>query len=662
MSDRMLSDEILLGIINSKSGGGGGGGTGNYNDLSNQPQINNNTLVGNKTASDLGLVAAETGKGLSSNNYTDEDKAIVGGVTAALAGKQGSLTAGNNIKLDNDTISVNRWAVPAGKVVYTVITSDENYGQSVHVQRHTTSGGFIDDRVYLVQSWQTKTVDDVISIEDQYAKYKITLLKDSDEQSAGYYYMVNPTTTPTSNSFTFTMPQEENDNDLIIREELNAVSDAVDAIKDGTNIDSFADVESALANKQDKTDNNLETTSKTVVGAVNELKSGLTNVQDDFTDVIGWDERKNLVFKMIGGTTVNESGEIVTNAIYNLFVAKVVSGVTYTATKGGDYEVYAFYANEPVIGSVSYNNSRTSTASQENTYSFTSPINGYVVFRGLAAFTNAQLEKGSTATPYEPYHPVIGDALTELDVALSVPDGSGKNVLPLTLASLKEINSNGTWASNVYTKNSRTFTVSTNSSGYVTSIVVNGTDDAEQDTTFILASVTELNNMLDGAYILNGCPSGGNTNYRIYIGSDVIDDGGGVSFNTPLTGTYSGIRVKSDYTANNLTFYPMIRLASETDPTFAPYIPSVDARLDAVESGLIKITKESYENITVNAGSKKWVANVGLLPDNVVITAYSNVSDVIAYVAKATTTYQIYLYNPTNADITNNVTVMIAKV
>ena len=87
MSDRMLSDEILLGIINSKSGGGGGGGTGDYNDLKNQPKINNNTLVGNKTASDLGLVAAETGKGLSENDYTDADKAIVGGVTAALADK-----------------------------------------------------------------------------------------------------------------------------------------------------------------------------------------------------------------------------------------------------------------------------------------------------------------------------------------------------------------------------------------------------------------------------------------------------------------------------------------------------------------------------------------------------------------------------------------------
>lgn len=86
MSDRMLSDEILLGIINSKSGGGGGG-TSNYNDLSNKPQIGGTTLTGNKSASDLGLVAAEAGKGLSSNNYTDEDKAIVGGVTEALADK-----------------------------------------------------------------------------------------------------------------------------------------------------------------------------------------------------------------------------------------------------------------------------------------------------------------------------------------------------------------------------------------------------------------------------------------------------------------------------------------------------------------------------------------------------------------------------------------------
>ena len=36
-------------------GGGGGGGTSDYNDLSNKPPINGNTLSGNKTAAQLGL-------------------------------------------------------------------------------------------------------------------------------------------------------------------------------------------------------------------------------------------------------------------------------------------------------------------------------------------------------------------------------------------------------------------------------------------------------------------------------------------------------------------------------------------------------------------------------------------------------------------------------
>lgn len=39
-------------------GGGGGGGTTNYNQLSNRPQIEGVTLSGNKSASDLGLIAA----------------------------------------------------------------------------------------------------------------------------------------------------------------------------------------------------------------------------------------------------------------------------------------------------------------------------------------------------------------------------------------------------------------------------------------------------------------------------------------------------------------------------------------------------------------------------------------------------------------------------
>jgi hypothetical protein len=53
---------------------GGGGGTSDYTQLSNKPQINGNTLSGNQTGAALGLVDAETGKGLSANDYTTAEK------------------------------------------------------------------------------------------------------------------------------------------------------------------------------------------------------------------------------------------------------------------------------------------------------------------------------------------------------------------------------------------------------------------------------------------------------------------------------------------------------------------------------------------------------------------------------------------------------------
>ena len=58
----------------------GSGDAGSYNQLSDKPQIDGTTLQGNKTAAELGLVPSETNKGLSTNDYTNEDKAIVNNV------------------------------------------------------------------------------------------------------------------------------------------------------------------------------------------------------------------------------------------------------------------------------------------------------------------------------------------------------------------------------------------------------------------------------------------------------------------------------------------------------------------------------------------------------------------------------------------------------
>lgn len=54
--DRMLNDEILLGLIKKN---GGGGGTTNYNLLENKPQIAGTELQGNKSLADLGIASAQ---------------------------------------------------------------------------------------------------------------------------------------------------------------------------------------------------------------------------------------------------------------------------------------------------------------------------------------------------------------------------------------------------------------------------------------------------------------------------------------------------------------------------------------------------------------------------------------------------------------------------
>lgn len=100
-----------------------------------------------------------------------------------------------------------------------------------------------------------------------------------------------------------------------------------------------------------------------------------------------------------------------------------------------------------------------------------------------------------------------------------------------------------------------------------------------------------------GKYILTGCPSGGSEEgYSLYIErSDVngnyqyigTDYGEGCYFeiseaqeSLPIQ---LSIHVKTGESVDKV-FYPMIRLADIDDDTFEAYTPSVDTRLDAIES------------------------------------------------------------------------------
>lgn len=138
---------------------------------------------------------------------------------------------------------------------------------------------------------------------------------------------------------------------------------------------------------------------------------------------------------------------------------------------------------------------------------------------------------------------------------------TGKNLLKIT----------GT----TRTINGVTFTV--NADG---TILVNGTASGgnavctlindEQDQEFVDMGVD---------LVLSGCPSGGSTtSYRLqwYLyetGKSAIDVGrGSVAFKPVLTNGNLSIVVNNGTSCNNLIFKPMIRLATETDATFEPFI------------------------------------------------------------------------------------------
>ena len=146
--------------------------------------------------------------------------------------------------------------------------------------------------------------------------------------------------------------------------------------------------------------------------------------------------------------------------------------------------------------------------------------------------------------------------------------GAGKNKLPMTLANMKTINTDGTWNGNAYTLNGVTFTVIVDSDGNVVGVTTSGTASADSDCYIYYGLLLPAER-----YTLNGCPSGGSaTTYRIFATNIGGDTGSGVS--ATLDGvkiTTVRINIKSGTSANNLTFKPMICLESVSDETFAPY-------------------------------------------------------------------------------------------
>lgn len=142
------------------------------------------------------------------------------------------------------------------------------------------------------------------------------------------------------------------------------------------------------------------------------------------------------------------------------------------------------------------------------------------------------------------------------------PAGGGKNLVPMTVAGIKAANPNGTWSGNVYTFRNVTFTILTDSGGNVSGILINGTASATIQ--FLLS--TEFNG--NGSFILTG---GANSSISVSVGGKGTDNGSGFSFTNNGAQRNVWCAVDNGTNANKVTIYPMIRLVTVSDSTFAPY-------------------------------------------------------------------------------------------
>lgn len=174
------------------------------------------------------------------------------------------------------------------------------------------------------------------------------------------------------------------------------------------------------------------------------------------------------------------------------------------------------------------------------------------------------------------------------DLNLEVPNR--KNILAYTLESLKSGNTQGTWSGNDYTREGVVFSVATDASGNVASITADG--QATSDNAIMFLYNGDMSSCA-GA-ILSGAPV--STDMMLKIGrstspytSYAEDNGSGAVIANGVKdyNARAFIKVNNGKTADNAVFTPMVRPAFITDSTFAPYIPSVESRIEAVESKLI---------------------------------------------------------------------------
>ena len=302
----------------------------------------------------------------------------------------------------------------------------------------------------------------------------------------------------------------------------------------------------------------------------------------DSTSVIKWSEAKtsvkknlipnNAVSKTINGVTftVNADGSVLVNGTNTASDWATTFEISTTLLKAGEYYLSQSYASEGAIIFLRLRtNNSMGTAIKElgnksqDTFSLSNDTNVYcdIQIRPNGVINNVVIR------------PMIRLASVEDDTYVPyIPDNTELvRYSDNTILGAKNLLSN---IATTITKSGITFTVNTDGT-----VIVNGT--ATANTNLTISNIITDKTFRQGSYILSGCPSGGSSNtYFIEYSNGVnyayMDSGNGVLINSifsdasyPTSRVY--IQIKSGQSFTNAVFKPMIRLASDTDNTYAPY-------------------------------------------------------------------------------------------
>lgn len=334
-----------------------------------------------------------------------------------------------------------------------------------------------------------------------------------------------------------------------------------------------------------------------------------------FTDKNNVDHPVTSVLYGTCATAANEAAKVVTCSDFDTLMAGVTIRVKFTngnsasnptinINSTGAKSVYRFGSTAPV-GDNSWEAGSVVELTYDGTSFFMTGSDDIgALYNALDAkqpITDNTLQTTSKTVPG-----AINEVRSDLtnyqvqnDLNLETPDR--KNILPITIDILKALNTVGTWTNNVYAQYEISYTISTNSAGYVTSIETSGIPS--RDCSLVLLKTTELDNY--NGMIISGCPANGShSTYFIYgLFSNASDQwagenddfGEGETITVPDNAVYFSPKIftRKDVNMNNKIFTPMIRPATITDPTFAPYIPSVESRIEAVESAITPIMPSS---------------------------------------------------------------------